>query len=138
MARRKRNAVLQSLELFRSVHPGVSLTQIVTFFYVAENEGLSITELAGALGATIATASRTARALYEEGRPAALPPSLGLLASHAHPAIANARPLHLTEQGVALREKLEGVIRVAAPIVPCEESDAPEASVALERGIADL
>ena len=118
MARRKRNAVLQSMELFRALYPNVNLMQILAFFYVAENEGLSITELGAALGTTIATASRTARALYEEGRPAALPPSLGLIASQYHPDIANARPLHLTENGVALRERIEAVIRLAAPIVP--------------------
>ena len=117
MARRKRNAVLQSLELFRAVHPNVNLMQVLAFFYIAENEGLSITELGAALGTTIATASRTARALYEEGRPAALPPSLGLVASQYHPDIANARPLHLTESGIALRDRIEGVIKLAAPIV---------------------
>ena len=118
MARRRRNAVLQSLELFRALHPSISLTQVVAFFYVAENEGLSITELGDALSTTIATASRTARALYEEGRPSALPPGLGLLESQPHPVIANARPLHLTESGVALRDRIEAVIKLAAPIVP--------------------
>jgi DNA-binding MarR family transcriptional regulator len=117
VARRKRNAVLQSLELFRAVYPNVNIMQVLAFFYVAENEGLSITELGAALGTTIATASRTARALYEEGRPAALPPSLGLIASQYHPDIANARPLHLTESGIALRDRIEAVIRLAAPIV---------------------
>lgn len=117
MARRRRNAVLQSLEVFRALYPHVGLTHIVAFFYIAENEGLSITELSGALGTTIATASRTARALYEEGRPAALPPSLGLIASQPHPAIPNARPLHLTAEGAALRDRIEAVIRTAAPIV---------------------
>jgi DNA-binding MarR family transcriptional regulator len=106
------------MELFRAHHPNVNLMQILAFFYVAENEGLSITELGAALGTTIATASRTARALYEEGRPAALPPSLGLISSQYHPDIANARPLHLTESGVALRDRIEAVIRLAAPIVP--------------------
>ena len=68
MARRRRNAVLQSLELFRAVHPSVSLTHVVAYFYVAENEGLSITELSDALSTTIATASRTAPCALR-GRP---------------------------------------------------------------------
>ena len=117
MARRKRNAVLQSLELFRAVHPNISLTHVIAFFYVAENEGLSITELGDALSTTIATASRTARALYEKGRPSALPPGLGLVESQPHPEIANARPLHLTALGADLRDRIDGVIRMASPIM---------------------
>ena len=116
MRSRRRDAVLECVELFRGSGVQVTLTQVMAFLYIAENEGLSITELGLVCGTTLPTASRAARSLYPSERPEALPPFLGLVEPHQHPAIAHGRLLHLTGAGEQLRDRIDGIIRDAAPI----------------------
>ena len=47
---RRRDTVLAGLEEFRRIDPGITVTGIVTFLYVCENEGISMTELASVAG----------------------------------------------------------------------------------------
>lgn len=114
---RRRNAVLDALERFRRVEPRVSLTHIVAFLYICENEGLNVAELAQVFGTTRATASRTARALGEAADPDSLPPRLGLVCGAGDPRDQRGKLLRLTDLGRRMRDDLDLVIRQAREIV---------------------
>lgn len=116
VARRRRNSCLQALEDVRSVSSAISLRDIVAFLYVAENEGINLKELAQIGGFTDSTASRTARSMAAPGSRDALPPFLGLLELRPNPADQRGRVLHLTAEGRALRDRLDGTIIAAIPI----------------------
>jgi hypothetical protein len=108
--------VLSALEQFRAVHPGANLTQILAWLYIAENEGLTVTELSHALGTTVATASRTVRGLYPQGHPEALAPALGVVEPRLDPAIPNARLLYLAPEGVRLGRRIDELVADGVPI----------------------
>lgn len=111
---RRRNVVLETLELFRARDANVRLSTVVAFLYLCENEGFCISELAAAAAMSLATASRAARSLAMPGAPGALAPALGL---------AELRPdgkvhaLYLTEAGRELRDRLDLAIIQATTIV---------------------
>jgi hypothetical protein len=110
---RRRDALLEGLELFRDLHPAITLGNMIAFLYVCENEGLTILDLAQVSGFYLATASRTIRAFSEPGAEGAMPPALGLvrLTQTEH-----GKSIRLTEAGRRFRDQLEQVIAAAAPI----------------------
>ena len=116
MTLRRRNSVLECLERCRRLVRPMSLSHVVIFLYVAENQGLNVTELADVCRTTTATASRTARALMAEGAMDALPPFFGLLEAHPNPQDSKGRVLFLTKSGRRLREELDEFIREAVTI----------------------
>jgi len=111
---RRRNALLEALELFRGADPNTRLSTVVAFLYLCENEGFCVSELAAAAGMTLATASRAARSLTAAEAPGALPPALGLAEIRPQGKI---RALYLTATGRALRDRLDETIVHATPIV---------------------
>ena len=116
MALRRRNAVLECLERCRRLTRPMSLSHVVVFLYIAENQGLNVTELADVCRTTTATASRTARAMLDEGAMDALPPYFGLVEAHPNPQDSKGRVLFLTKAGRRLRDELDEIIRQAATI----------------------
>ena len=74
MAVRRRNSALEILELFRRALPQPTVTDLTVLFYVAENPGINIAELADVARTTLATASRVARAFAAPEAEGALPP----------------------------------------------------------------
>lgn len=115
-ALRRRNAVLETLELFRTLEPGLWVNSIVAYLYVCENEGINVRELAYACRLNVPTASRSVRALAPPDAESALAPALGLVELRPDPNDGRGRRLFLTEQGRALRDRIDGVIRAAVPI----------------------
>ena len=114
---RRRNAVLETLELLRGCERSVNLTQVIAFLYICENEGLSISELALMLKTSRATASRVARSLTEPGYGLTLPPSWGLVEVFADEDPGSpSKGLHLTQAGRDLRSRIGDIIREAQPI----------------------
>jgi DNA-binding MarR family transcriptional regulator len=111
---RRRNALLEALELFRREGQEVRLSSLIAFLYICENEGLCITELADLSGVSLATASRAARSLISAAEPGALPPASGLVRLGRRGKI---RPIELTEEGRRVRRRLDDVISNANPIV---------------------
>lgn len=109
---RRRNSVLAALERMRAGEAQVNLTQVLAFFYICENEGLSVSELAMLLRTTTATASRTVASLGQ-GDPAV---RLGLVVSAVNEKHAQGRLLTLTAEGRRLREEIDRLIGEAAPI----------------------
>ena len=71
---RRRNSILEAIEQLRKTEPRINVTEMVVFFYVAENPGINIAELAQVAGLNMATASRSIRALAGPEDEGALPP----------------------------------------------------------------
>ncbi len=114
---RRRDSLLAGLELFRAASPApLGLTHFLTFLYVCENEGLSITELAAIAGLSTATASRSIRGLAPKGALSSLPPYAGLVEVLSFGPQANSKTLVLSEQGRELRADLDDIIRRSVPI----------------------
>jgi len=114
---RHRNALLENLELFRDVYPGVTIGNMIAFLYVCENEGLTILDLAQVTGFYLATASRTIRAFLAPDAEGALSPELGLIEIVPSP---RGKTIHLTAAGRRLRGELQATIAEARPIVSPE------------------
>jgi DNA-binding MarR family transcriptional regulator len=118
-ARRRRNSVLEALERCRSACDGaVSITHVLAFLYVCENEGLMVAELASVLRVTRATASRTARALASRETADSLPPYLGLVEVRSGEADQRVRALHVSAKGAELRDRIDEAIRKRRTIAP--------------------
>jgi len=114
---RARNAVLQAIALFKAMDARVSVNEVICFLYAAENEGLTVQDMADIAGMTQSTASRSLRALGAAESPWSQPPALGLLEAYLNPADARSHVIHLTAAGRALRDRLDAIIRDARPIV---------------------
>lgn len=110
MAVRRRNSALEVLELFRRALPQPTITDLTVLFYVAENPGINIAELADVARTTLATASRVARAFAAPDAEGALPPYLGLIELKPNPHYAKGRLLYLTETGAALMAEADKII----------------------------
>lgn len=115
-ATRRRNAGLDIMERLRAQGEGMTFNAMLVFMYVAENEGVNVTDLARMCRMTEATASRSARALASPGTQAALPPSFGLLELRQDPYDGRGRMLYLTTAGKRLAGEIDTTIRSAVTI----------------------
>ncbi len=97
---------------------------MAAYFYVAENPGVSILEVALLTDTSISTASRALRALLEDADFMALPPSLGLIRMEPNPNDGRSRMVFLTEAGEALRVQINAKLEEAVLIEAAPE-DAP-------------
>ena len=114
---RPRNTLLASLHLFKALDPRVSVNEVVAFLYVCENEGLTVQDLAVVGRLTQSTASRSLRALGPADSEWSLQPALGLVRAYLHPNDGRSHVIQLTERGLDMRERLDGLVRQAEPIV---------------------
>jgi DNA-binding MarR family transcriptional regulator len=114
---RPRDSLLEAVLALKARDPRISVNEIIAFLYVCENEGLSVQELAYVGGLTQSTASRSLRSLGRSGSPWSQPPALGLVDAFLNPQDGRSHVIHLTEDGRQLRERLDELIRRAAPIV---------------------
>lgn len=115
---RARNALLQALHLFKALDPRVSLNEVIAFLYAAENEGLTVQDVAAVARLTQSTASRSLRALGPGESEWARQPALGLLEAYLHPDDGRSHVVQLTARGRDLRERLDAIIRQAVTISP--------------------
>jgi DNA-binding MarR family transcriptional regulator len=122
---RRRDSLLEALETLRAAEPAISLTHVLAFLYICENEGLNVSELASVCHTTIATASRTARALAAPETPDGLRPAAGWVESRPNPTDSKGRVLFLTDEGRRLRDRLDLIIREREPIVGCAAGPGP-------------
>ena len=111
LSARRRNTVLATLEIFRGLDVGITTNNIVTFLYLCENEGISVTELAALAGLNPATASRSIRSLAAPGARWSLPPHLGLIEVLSYGASRNSKTLRLTPLGVEARDRINALIQ---------------------------
>jgi DNA-binding MarR family transcriptional regulator len=113
---RQRDCILDAMLAFRALNPRVSVSEIIAFLYTCENEGLSVQELAYITGMSQSAASRNLRALGRAGTPWAKSPALGLVDPFLRPSDGRSHVLHLSEDGIRLRDRLEEIIARAVPI----------------------
>ena len=117
-ARRERDTLLAALELFRGVEVPRSLTTLILFLYVCENEGLNVSELALAGGIQVAGAARLVKTLAGLVPEEPMPADAVLFELKSTPADKRLRFVHLSPRGRALRDQLDGLIARAVPISP--------------------
>jgi DNA-binding MarR family transcriptional regulator len=111
---RRRNTILEGLELFRSANAPRSFTSFILFLYACENEGLSFSELAELAGMPVASASRLIRSLTGLEPDRGIEPALFQVEEPASDR--RLKMIWLTEDGRAMRDALEGLIAAAHPI----------------------
>jgi len=115
---RSRNAFLQALHLMKRLDPRISVNEVIAFLYAAENEGLTVQELAYVAGFTQSTASRSLRALGPADSPWSQGLALGLVEPFLNPKDGRSHVVQLSAQGRELRERLDAIIRQATTIGP--------------------
>lgn len=106
-AARRRSTVLAAVETFLQMDPGITLNSVLVFLYVAENQGLNLSELAAVSRLRKPTASRSIRALAARGAPGARPPYLGLIQVRTGGIARNSKTITLTPAGLDLCRTLE-------------------------------
>jgi DNA-binding MarR family transcriptional regulator len=121
---RTRNAVLTALHLFKTLDARISVNEAIVFLYAAENEGLTVQEMAYVSGMTQSTASRSLRALGPAGSDWAQAPALGLLEAYLNPNDARSHVIQLSAKGREVRDRLDAIIRQAVTISPDRTSRA--------------
>lgn len=112
----QRNSVLGALEIARRSAPTLSVTELVAFLYVCENEGLNMRELSHLMGLSDRMISRVSRRLATAGSAICLPPAFGLLDIRVNPSDRRGRTLHLSSVGEVLMRQIESCIAQARPI----------------------
>jgi DNA-binding MarR family transcriptional regulator len=115
---RTRNAILQALRLLKTLDDRISVNEVLAFLYAAENEGLTVQELAQVAGLTQSTASRSLRALGPPTSTWAQPPALGLVEAYLNPEDARSHVIQLTDHGRDIRDRLDAIIRQGVTIGP--------------------
>jgi DNA-binding MarR family transcriptional regulator len=113
---RPRDSLLEAILALKALDARISVNEIVAFLYTCENQGLSVQELAFVAGLTQSTASRSLRSLGRPGSDWAQPPALGLVDAYLNPSDGRSHVVHLTDQGRAMRDRLDDLIRRAIPI----------------------
>jgi DNA-binding MarR family transcriptional regulator len=113
---RTRNAILQALRLLKSLDARISVNEVLAFLYAAENEGLTVQDLAHVSGLTQSTASRSLRALGPSGSTWSQPPALGLVEAYLNPEDARSHVIQLSEHGRDIRDRLDAIIRQGVTI----------------------
>ena len=113
---RRRNAVLEAIELFRDRSLDVCVNGVVAFLYICENEGVGVNELARICRLSNPTASRSVRSLAAVDVCGAVSPSLGLVWYARDPNDGRGKLIFLTEAGRRLRDELDEFIEEGVPI----------------------
>jgi DNA-binding MarR family transcriptional regulator len=121
---RTRNSVLQALHLFKALDPRVSVNEAIVFLYAAENEGLTVQDVARLAGFTQSTASRSLRALGPAASPWSQAPALGLVEPFLNPHDGRSHVVQLTARGQQVRNQLDDIIRRSVTIAPDRSSRA--------------
>ena len=103
-----------ALEQFRAINPSIPVQQVQTFLYVCEHqddpEGVSIKDIATALGFSHASASRNVAAFSDWTRHRREGPAL--LAAHEDMMHRSHKKVFLTEQGERLKETLQELLDI--------------------------
>ena len=115
---RRRDTILAALEMYREGCGPRNLTSLMQFLYVSENEGLNVSELAHVSRTSVSVTARTVRVLAGELRGARLPVNQCIFELRGVDDDKRLRFVHLTDYGQAMRQRFDGLISDAIPIVP--------------------
>lgn len=114
--RRRRSSLLKVLEAFREVDPTPTLVRALTFMMICEQPGVELAALAAHLGASVASASRSARAFTGQRVPGIQATKAALVEMHIDPKTNRRRHFHPTAEGVAFRQALESMAADFTPL----------------------
>ena len=106
-AMRTRNSILQALHLMKSLDARISVNEVIAFLYAAENEGLTVQEMAYVAGLTQSTASRSLRALGPPDSDWSQAPALGLVEAYLNPKDGRSHVIQLSAKGREMRDRLD-------------------------------
>jgi len=113
--KRRRNAILAALELLRSRHVNLTISDVLVYAAVAR--GLrELGEIARETGLSKETVSRCARSMLSQRSAHHLPPSADLLAMEISPRNNRTRLFSLNDQGRLLLTAINRLIGEADPI----------------------
>lgn len=110
------SSALKITLILRRLDSQLTLNSIVVFLQVAENPGISITELSQICGFSLPTLSRVARSLGPPDVEGSLPPYLDLIEIFINPNDKRSRLLSLSDYGRQICESLNKAIEHATPI----------------------
>jgi DNA-binding MarR family transcriptional regulator len=113
---RSRNTVLQGLLVLKGLDARISVNEAIAFLYAAENEGLTVQEMAYISGMTQSTASRSLRALGPPESDWSQAPALGLVEAFLNPNDARSHVIQLSAKGREVCERIDRIIRQSVTI----------------------
>jgi DNA-binding MarR family transcriptional regulator len=113
---RSRNSILQGLLVLKALDARISVNEAIAFLYAAENEGLTVQEMAYVSGLTQSTASRSLRALGPPESAWSQAPALGLVEAFLNPNDARSHVIQLSPKGREVCERLDRIIRQSMTI----------------------
>ncbi len=105
--------VTRVLEAFRTLDPDLPIQYALSFMTIAQNEGISIGELAERLGIAQSSASRNVAALsrwHSFGKA-----GLDLVSAQEDPRERRRKVVALTDKGRAFLDELRGIVNPANP-----------------------
>jgi hypothetical protein len=127
---RRRNALLEAMELLRSVNPDFTVNQIVALLYIAdEEEPLPLPDLRRRAGMSNDGAWKSVQALTEIEDPQG-----EVLVSVDRWAMRAIVAAELGPAGRRIRTSLDQIIQEAAPILQAADDDAPAQTLRSRRG----
>ena len=129
---RRRDTILAALEAFREENLPRSLTGLLLFLYICENEGLTVSELAHVARVHVAMAARIVKTMAGEAHETPLQPDRVIFELRNSPEDKRLKLIYLTERGLMIRARLEQLIADAAPIDPNGAKREGRAARALE------
>jgi DNA-binding MarR family transcriptional regulator len=115
--RRRRDTILAAIEAFREENLPRSLTGLMLFLYICENEGLTVSELAHVAHVHVAMAARIVKTMAGQTHETPLSPERVIFELRGSPEDKRLKLIHLTPRGRAIRDRLDRLIAEAAPIV---------------------
>jgi hypothetical protein len=135
---RRRDTILAALEAFREENLPRSLSALMLFLYICENEGLTVSELAFVSRTPVAMAARIVKMLAGETPDALLTPDCAIFEYRTSAKDKRLKFVYLAQRGRLICDRLERLIEDAAPI-RTRKAEAATARL-LDRGpaLADL
>ena len=115
---RRRDTILSAIEAFREESLPRSLTGLMLFLYICENEGLTVSELAHVARVHVAMAARIVKTMAGEAHETPLAPERVIFELRSSPQDKRLKLIHLSERGRQIRARLEDLIKDAVPINP--------------------
>lgn len=106
MASNKAEGLMRALREFRALDPDMPIPQAISLLLIAENEGLSLKELAEKIGVGMASASRYVAAFGKPTRPGAK--GMGLVAAVEDPMERRKKIITLTNKGRIMVNRILG------------------------------
>jgi DNA-binding MarR family transcriptional regulator len=125
---RRRDTILAAIEAFREEELPRSLSSLMLFLYICENEGLTVSELAYVSKVPVAKAARIVKILAGESREAPLAADRVLFECRASPQDRRLKFVHLAPRGRQICARMEALIALATPIKAPEGASPPSAA----------